>query len=81
MKIIDKAWLSYERKIIPTTAPRVQRTESRRAFYAGAAAVFGGLVANVSPGDGEPTAEDMAVAAGIQHELDEWIERIERGEV
>jgi len=31
---------SYEREVVPADAPRVQRTEVRRAFFAGAWAVI-----------------------------------------
>jgi len=80
-KIIEEAWESYERQVIPQTAPQVQRIESRRAFYAGAIGTFYGLLGNVGSGDGPPTAEELAIVDGIHNELTEWGERMKRGEV
>jgi hypothetical protein len=37
---VAEAWASYEREVIPDTAGATQRKESRRAFYAGASAMF-----------------------------------------
>lgn len=49
MKTIFDQWRSYERDIVPAAASAVQREECRRAFYAGAAALFGLVMAAVEP--------------------------------
>lgn len=48
MSVFDQ-WKTYERMVIPADAGAVQREESRRAFYAGAAACFGLVMAATEP--------------------------------
>lgn len=55
---LQLAWLTYQRDVIPKDAPTVQYEECRRAFYAGAAALFG-LVTQV----GEDAVSEEAGAA------------------
>lgn len=69
---IAKAWASYRQRVVPTNAGQVQVEETRRGFYAGAAAVFGSVIDQLSPGD-EITDADVAVLETIQRELDEHI--------
>jgi len=76
-KLIESAWNSYQRQVLPTSAGDIQRTETRLAFYAGAAALFGGLANGVGDED-EPTADDLAMMDGIKAELDEWREEAKR---
>lgn len=57
MKTVYQQWQSYERQIVPKGADAVQREECRRAFYAGAAAMFGLVMAAT-----EPTNEDECEA-------------------
>ncbi len=72
MKIIEKAWHSFAEEVIPPTAHEVQRQECRRAFYAGAASVFGGLLDSVGNDDGPPTADEMAAMESVSRELEAW---------
>jgi len=44
-------WQSYERDVVPSTAPDIQREECRRAFYAGAWACFCAVLAASEPAD------------------------------
>jgi hypothetical protein len=66
--LIEKAWLSYRQKVIPPNAGETQVTESRRAFYAGAAALFNTFMNIFEPGE-EPTENDLRVVGLIQAEL------------
>ncbi len=50
------AWRSYEKDVVPIDASAVQREECRRAFYAGATAMFGLMMRAT-----EPTDEDACV--------------------
>lgn len=43
MNTIQAMWASYEAEVIPFDAGATQRTECRRAFYAGARTVLGTL--------------------------------------
>jgi hypothetical protein len=38
MNTLQSKWASFERDVVPKGASAIQRTEMRRAFYAGAAA-------------------------------------------
>lgn len=64
----DSLWASIDPK---GKLSKVQKTEMRKAFYAGAAAVFYKLVKGVSPG-GEPTDQDMKLFEDIDAELREF---------
>lgn len=69
MKLIARAWESYRRAILPSDAGAVQVKETRQAFFAGAAILQTLVMTKVSAGD-EITAEDMAMMAALQEELD-----------
>lgn len=55
------AWRTYQRDVIPPGAPAVQHEECRRAFYAGAMALFG-LVTRV----GADAVSEEAGAAFVE---------------
>jgi len=65
---LHEHWLSYSREVLPAHAPEVQRAETRRAFYAGAAALFYSLTSRLEPG-GEPTDADVEMVEGLRREL------------
>lgn len=77
MSSIKEQWESYLRDVIPATASPVQREECMRAFYAGAASVFGGLIGGLSC-EADTTAEDLAVIDGFHQELEAWNHRMKR---
>ncbi len=58
MKTVAELWQSYANDVLPKHASATQRRETRRAFYAGAQAFFGAIVAGLSEG-AEPTEEDV----------------------
>lgn len=68
-KHIERAWLEFERKVVPGNAGATQRIEMRRAFYAGASAFFHITLANVSDEPGF-TAHDEALMEGLSAELE-----------
>jgi len=76
-RLIASAWDSYNREVLPPTAGDIQRIESRLAFYAGAAALFIGLVKSVGNED-EPSADDLAMLDSVKTELQEWKEEAKR---
>lgn len=71
MKLIADAWRDYEIKVVPLNAPEVQRTESRRAFYAGAIAVFTGVLSMLEPGM-EPTDNDLKKMDDLFKEIKQY---------
>jgi hypothetical protein len=79
-KIIDAAWRSYAEAVIPVDAPEIQHTEMRRAFYAGASALLGGMMAMLDPDpDTEPTAADMKKMNAVRKELDDFHRHVRQG--
>ncbi len=71
--MINEAWLSYEAEVIPANVPEVQRTESRRAFYAGAHVLFDEVVGRL------PTLADLAMMNAIKAELDQFLKDLKAG--
>jgi hypothetical protein len=77
-RLIELAWLSYQRDVIPRNAPEVQVTESRRAFYAGAQALFHTIINILEPGS-EPTDNDLQTMTLIQQELKRFGDQVKAG--
>jgi hypothetical protein len=69
MKYIKHGWDSYHRLVVPRNASDIQVTETKQAFYAGAAILFQALMLTLDPGV-EPTDTDMQRMADIQAEID-----------
>lgn len=78
MKLIADAWRDYEVQIVPLNAPEVQRIESRRAFYAGAISMWGGMMAMLEPGE-EPTDADLKRMDEIKAEIDAYALALQGG--
>lgn len=70
-KKLQTGWESYRALCIPPNASATQVSESRKAFYGGAAILFGTLIGSVDGGD-EPTQGDMDMMDGIAAELREF---------
>ena len=71
MKRLEQEWLSYRAKVIPAGAGEVQVEESRRAFYAGAASLYG-VVMNMLDPVLETTENDVQRMEDLQNELLEF---------
>lgn len=80
MGMVAEAWNSYERDVIPSGAPPVQRQETRRAFYAGARILLANLSASLDP-DAEPTARDLVRLESIHQELERFLRDMQAGRV
>lgn len=79
MNILRRAWLDYEHTILdPIKADRIQRQETRRAFYCGAQSVFGGILSNLTPGE-EPQEADLTMLSDVQAEIDAFTALIKAG--
>lgn len=46
--MIGEQWASYQLQVVPVEAPQVQREECKRAFYAGAQAMFSEVMTAVA---------------------------------
>jgi hypothetical protein len=62
-------WLSYEGAVVPANAPNIQREECRRAFYAGAASMFGLTLQATVPQDEDVCERNLQA---LQDELDKF---------
>jgi hypothetical protein len=71
------AWDSYA-KLIPSDASAVQLQETRRAFYAGAVALFYTVATMLDEGQ-EPTEADLAKMDDLKAELDAWAQDVKEG--
>lgn len=71
-------WRDFARQVVPQGAPDVQRVEMRRAWYAGAAAMFG-LMTGGLDADHEPTDLDVAYVESLSQELAAFGRDLNRG--
>ena len=77
-KRLAKAWEDYERKVLPPTAGRTQRIESRRAFYAGAQTIMAVMIGGMSDSaDVEP--EEIDLMENLDAELKAYVEDVLAG--
>jgi hypothetical protein len=68
--MIGESWASYQAEVVPADAPAVQREECKRAFYAGAQAMFTAVLAATEPDD-----EDVCEArlAALEREMQDFL--------
>lgn len=78
MRRIGAAWDSYQREVVPKNASTTQRWETRRAFYAGAQALFQTIINLLEPGS-DATDADLRMMDEIDAELKEFANAVERG--
>lgn len=71
MKPIEDAWKKFEVMVVPKDAGPVQRDETRKAFYSGAAILFQILINRIDKEE-EPTEQDMRLMDDIAKEVDEF---------
>lgn len=77
--LVTLAWLQYEHRVLAPGAPPVQRIETRRAFYAGAHALLGALLTNVSDEE-EMTITDEALIPSLQDDINRFLAAVMTGE-
>jgi hypothetical protein len=67
--LLEREWRSFSHRVLdPIGASRIQRAETRRAWYAGAATMFDTVSNLVGPGD-EPDEVGAARVEVIHQEL------------
>jgi hypothetical protein len=74
---IEQEWLALSRRVY-AKASATQRQECRRAFYAGAIALFHMLTSRMSEGE-EPTAADLALMDTVNAEFEQYAEDLKAG--
>lgn len=77
-RLIADGWRAYAEHVLPANAPPVQTKETRQAFYAGAAHLWGAFIGALGPGE-EADPPDLALADGVQQEIDDWLAEIAGG--
>jgi hypothetical protein len=79
MKYIERGWLHYRAMVIPADASEIQVTESRQAFFAGAAILFTALTHPdvLDPGL-EATDNDLMKMADLQAEIDAFGQELDK---
>lgn len=76
-KTLASVWRAYVRMILdPVGAERIQRQETKRAFYAGASAVITILTGNLS-GEGEPQQADFDLMDSVVAELNSFSDAVQ----
>lgn len=77
-RLIDVGWRQYAEHVLPAGANRVQKQETKRAFYAGAGLLFEALTEAVGPDD---VSEDagMDIMASVDTEIRAFLADVKRG--
>jgi hypothetical protein len=76
--LMEKQWQMFEKMVLPENCDAIQRQEMRRAFYAGASALFSGVLAALSGGD-EATPADMQIVEDLHNELRQFGQAVVEG--
>lgn len=77
-RLIAEQWRRYLKGVVPAGADEDQVTDTRNAFYGGAASLFGAIMSILEPGK-EATDNDVAVMDEISKELQEHVLSVVRG--
>lgn len=77
-KIVAEQWKSYAKSTLPTDCSLVQRTETKRAFYAGAQGVLFGIMEAMTP-TADAEDGDVQMLQDIHDELLEFGRDVKEG--
>jgi hypothetical protein len=75
--MIGEQWADYSAEVVPPDAPAVQREECKRAFYAGAQAMFTAVIAAVEPDDDDVCEAHLAALSREMHDFVELFKKRE----
>lgn len=76
---LKASWESYRDAVVPPGSNIIQLRETRRAFYAGAQAIFQGIMIGLTPGP-DDTPADEQMLTGYQHELEQFCNDLRTGD-
>ena len=79
MKLLETEWITYRNAVIPNNASSTQLSESRRAFYAGAWALYSLMMNNFEHGTEDETPKDLELMAKLDGEMRDFKERVVKG--
>lgn len=68
---IGEGWATYAANVLDKDSPQLQRIETRRAFYAGCAHMFGTIMGGLEPGT-EATENDLQHLTDLSEELKQY---------
>ena len=74
---IMREWHSYAREVLPRDVQQNQLSEMRRAFFAGAAAMFAAMM---DSGDEDFEADGVGVIRELSDEMEEFVRGTRCGE-
>lgn len=75
---IQEKWNEFSKLVLPPGCPDVQRTEMRRAFYAGMEGFLQIMLGGMEPGP-DPSANDLKMMDELDEELKDFYERMKKG--
>ncbi|MGE3857264.1 MAG: hypothetical protein AB7G21_09955 [Dehalococcoidia bacterium] len=75
---IADEWAKFAERVLPASAGGVQRQETKRAYYAGAVALWHRLQRIVSD-EPDMTADDEAIGEDLQVEIQDWLRDLREG--
>jgi hypothetical protein len=78
-KRFGNKWESYLRRVMPPAAGREQFIETRRAFYAGGAALFE-IIMSVLDEGAEATDDDLKAIDDLKAEFDAFMAELAKGQ-
>lgn len=76
---LKESFNDFRAKVIPASAPAMQVTEMRRAFYAGAQSIICMLLDSLDDTTGEATGDDLKIMQDFQDEMRQFGEDVKAG--
>lgn len=76
--LMAEQWDQFARSIFTEKTPAVQRSEMRRAFYAGAQSILFRVIESFAP-EAEPTDADLQVMQDLNDELQDFAKAVAAG--
>jgi hypothetical protein len=76
--LMAEQWDQFARAVLPKGCSIEQRTETRRAFYAGAAGILFRVIMAFAP-ENDVTDDDLQIMTDLRDELDQFSEMVKQG--
>jgi hypothetical protein len=76
--LLAAEWDKFAQHVLPPTCSAVQRTEMRRAFYAGAESILFRVIQGFTP-EAEPTEDDLQLMTDVNQELVDFAAAVKAG--
>lgn len=77
MSLVKEIWDQYEKEVLPSGAGNVQRLETKRAFYAGAASMFN-LLCKIDEYS-DCTMNSMQGIRAVLTEIEDFVKSVKGG--